>query len=116
MARFHFDVIDGSEQIDDVGSELPSLVDAKVEGLRLAGEMLRQADRQFLSILAAWKVRVRDAQGVVQFEVSVTSQDGALRTPSYDDDQEDLLRRFDALVIEGREAIRISRNLKLPGR
>ena len=74
MPRFHFNVLDGTAFIDQVGVELASLNDAKREAMRYAGAMLvdsagvSRPDRE-------WRVEVTDHQGLALFRLAVSMMD-----------------------------------------
>jgi hypothetical protein len=62
MQRFFFHVQDGSETLDDVGTELPGLAEARAEAVRTSGEMLRDLGEQFWNS-AEWRMWVTDETG-----------------------------------------------------
>ena len=51
MQRFFFHVQDSSETLDEVGTELPGLAEARAGAVRTSGEMLRDFGEQFWKAL-----------------------------------------------------------------
>ena len=70
MARYFFDVTNFDFWPDTEGSELPSLFDARVESVRLSGELLRDQAEQFWQG-PEWRVDVKDAAGLVLFSLTI---------------------------------------------
>ncbi len=62
MQRFFFHVRDSSEMLDEVGTELPGLAEARAEAVTTAGEMLRDSGEQFWNS-AEWRMWVTDETG-----------------------------------------------------
>lgn len=66
MARFYFNVYDGKDIIDDVGTELPDAVFARREAIRYSGALLEdEAER--LSLGEEWRMEVLDGTGLMLF-------------------------------------------------
>lgn len=71
MSRYHFNVYDGYSDIDEDGHELPDLHAARVEALRLAGGIIKDAaDRADMS--DEWRVEVTDDSGLMLFRMEFT--------------------------------------------
>ncbi len=68
MPRFHFNVHDGSDIWDTDGTELPDLRAARVEAIRLAGEVLKD-ESEHLASGEAWHMNVVDERGAVLFRI-----------------------------------------------
>jgi hypothetical protein len=66
MPRYFFDIRDGTELIDHVGSELAGLDTAHVEAARLAGRLLMDNPDEFWRT-AKWQVRVRSEDDTILF-------------------------------------------------
>jgi len=62
MPRYFFHVIDGRSIIDNQGSELASLKEARVEAIQLAGAILRDEGDTFWNG-QEWHMDVTDASG-----------------------------------------------------
>ena len=78
MPRYFFHVIDGREIIDDEGSELAGLREARVEAIHLAGSILRDEGDKFWKG-EEWHMNVTDASGqsVLKLHFSAEDQDTA---------------------------------------
>lgn len=64
MPRYHFHIHDERPDPDKAGYELPNLRSARVEALRLAGEMIREAaDRRGMG--KEWRLDVTDGDGLM---------------------------------------------------
>lgn len=62
MPRYFFNVIDGRDIIDNTGTVLPSLREARAEAIRTAGAILRdEVDRLWND--TEWQMNVTDASG-----------------------------------------------------
>lgn len=69
MPRYHFNVYDGSDSLDQDGTELPSWQSARLEAIRLAGEILKdEADR--IAVSEDWRIEVTDDTGLVLFHMA----------------------------------------------
>ena len=62
MPRYFFHVIDGKEIIDNEGTELADLDEARAEAIVLSGEMLNDLGGKFWNN-GQWQVRVEDESG-----------------------------------------------------
>jgi hypothetical protein len=76
MPRYLFHVHDSASIIDDEGTELPDLEAARVEAVRLSGEMLRDHAEQFWGG-DEWKLEVTDAAGLMLFKLVMKGFNGA---------------------------------------
>ncbi len=86
MPHYFFHVIDGRNIIDDEGSELAGLKEARVEAIQLAGAILRDEGDEFWNG-EEWRMNVTDASGqsVLKLRFSADSQVAA---PEEDQDIE----------------------------
>lgn len=66
MPRFFFDITDDETTVDDVGKELEGLNAARLEAVRLSGELLQSWPDRFWD-LGQWSCSVRDDTGLVLF-------------------------------------------------
>jgi hypothetical protein len=62
MPRYFFHIIDGKEIIDDEGTELAGLDEARAEAIVVSGEMLRDSGGKFWNN-GIWQLRVTDDAG-----------------------------------------------------
>jgi hypothetical protein len=62
MPRYFFQVIDGREIIDKVGTMLPGLSEARAQAIRTAGAILRDEGDEFWNG-TEWQMNVTDARG-----------------------------------------------------
>lgn len=72
MARYFFDITDGTREEDQVGADFPSLEAARKQAIRFAGELLRDHSAMI------WdghdlKVEVSNGERVPLFAVIVSS-------------------------------------------
>ena len=70
MPRFHFNVYDGVSEIDREGTQLPSVLDARAEGLRLAGALLIEEAAK-AAIKKDWRLEVTDGRGMILFRIDI---------------------------------------------
>jgi hypothetical protein len=66
MPRFFFHIHDGQFLPDREGTELLNLREAKVQAVRLAGELLRDGNEAFWDG-EEWQLEVTDEKGLVLF-------------------------------------------------
>jgi hypothetical protein len=66
MPRYFFHVHDSVSIFDDEGTDLPDLDAARVEAVRLSGEMLRDHAKQFWNG-EEWKLEITDEAGLLLF-------------------------------------------------
>jgi hypothetical protein len=64
MARYFFNVHDGSDYLDTVGTKLLGLTAVHEEAVRTAGEMLRDGGREDLWSGEQWRMIVTDESGL----------------------------------------------------
>ena len=74
MPRYHFHVLDGTSYIDDAGTELASIEEAKREARRYAGNLLADSAMRS-SPDHEWRVEVADNLGDVLFRLAVSMTD-----------------------------------------
>jgi hypothetical protein len=74
LHRFHFNVEDGLSTLDTDGVELPSIHAARIEAIRLTGEILRDNPQEFWD-RPAWQMFVTDEAGLTLFSVQVLATD-----------------------------------------
>ena len=66
MPRYHFNIQDGQDYPDLVGSEYPDLESVRTEAVRRSGELLRDNARSFWGG-SGWKLVVTDETGMILF-------------------------------------------------
>ncbi|MCS6627949.1 hypothetical protein N0B44_34155 [Roseibacterium beibuensis] len=79
MPRFYFDISDGidvADVRDDEGIELEGLNAARIEAVRLSGELLKSYPDRFWSV-GQWNCTVRDDKGLVLFVLHFYAQEAA---------------------------------------
>jgi hypothetical protein len=74
VSRYFFDVRDGKFMPDDTGTDLPTLQAARIQALRLAGQMLNEDPEKFLDG-DEWQVELRDPDGLVLFTFAFVATD-----------------------------------------
>jgi hypothetical protein len=74
MPRYFFNVIDGRSIIDNQGSELAGLKEARVEAIQLAGAILRDEGDTFWSG-EEWHMHVTDASGQSVLTLRFSAED-----------------------------------------
>lgn len=88
MPRYFFDVKDGRDFPDLQGSEFADLAAARIEAVRFAGEILKEAPERFWHC-EEWTMTVSDHQRQMLFTLkflaqsspSASSSDGIIRLP-----------------------------------
>lgn len=70
MPRFYFNVLDGKSGLDALGTNLPDSHTARIEAVRLAGEILRD-EAQHIVNYDDWRLEVTDRRGLVLFQMAV---------------------------------------------
>ncbi len=68
MPRYHFNVHNGEELIDRVGTELPNIVFARREAIRFAGKLLDEGAGDILPG-NEWRMDVTDVSGLILFQL-----------------------------------------------
>jgi len=82
MPRYFFHVIDGHDIIDNVGTVLPGLREARAEAIRTAGTILRDEGDQFWNG-TEWHMNVTDASGQSVLKLHFSADDQGI-TPDGD--------------------------------
>ena len=85
MPRYYFNIYDGVSLPDDTGSELLDWREARVEAIRLAGEIFRD-NAQTIALGEDWHIEVTDERQLVLFRFDFISQEAPVlssqrRTP-----------------------------------
>ena len=62
IPRYFFNIVDGHDLPDNVGTELPDLTSVREQALTTAGELLRDADEHFWAG-GDWRMHVVDQSG-----------------------------------------------------
>lgn len=81
MPRYYFHIQDGQSYPDNVGCELADLRAARLEAVRLSGEVLRDEAEKFWSC-DEWQMKVTDDVGLVLFLLNFTACDAPSTKPS----------------------------------
>jgi hypothetical protein len=84
MPRYFFHVIDGRSIIDNEGSELAGLKEARIEAIQLAGAILRDEGDKFWSG-EEWHMNVTDASGQSVLKLRFSADDQGI-APEEDQD------------------------------
>lgn len=71
MPRFHFNVYDGVNEIDREGTELGDCDEARIEAMRLSGEILKNTAHR-LALGEDWRMEVTDERGLILFRLDFT--------------------------------------------
>ena len=74
MPRYFFHVIDGRDIIDNEGSELAGLKEARIEAIHLAGSILRDEGDEFWKG-EEWHMNVTDASGLSVLKLRFSADD-----------------------------------------
>ncbi|ONF47969.1 DUF6894 family protein [Methylobacterium radiotolerans] len=74
MPRFYFNIYDGVSLLDDTGTELSDWREARIEAIRLAGEIFRD-DAQRIALGEDWHIEVTDEHGLVLFRFDLISHE-----------------------------------------
>jgi hypothetical protein len=88
MPRFYFNVHDGKSGLDIEGTELPSWHAARIEAIRLAGEILRD-DAPHIALDDTWRLEVTDHCGLVLFQIAFLLIDSPVLSRSPTDQEDD---------------------------
>jgi hypothetical protein len=76
VPRYHFNVHDGVSSLDHDGTELADQQTARLEAVRLAGEILKdEAHRVVLG--EDWRIEVTDEAGFVLFHMTFVITDAS---------------------------------------
>jgi hypothetical protein len=76
MAKFFFHTEYGRPSPDEEGTELATLAEARVEAVRVLGDMLRESPNELLTT-GALRLTVTDAKGLVYFALELSATDAA---------------------------------------
>ena len=68
VPRFHFNIFDGVNSLDRQGTELTDWQAARLEAIRLAGEVLRDEAKR-IAVGEDWRMEVTDGTGLVLFRL-----------------------------------------------
>jgi hypothetical protein len=71
MPRYHFNVYDASDTIDELGVELPNWASARREAVRSSGAILED-EAESLKLGEAWRMEVTDDAGLILFSLTFT--------------------------------------------
>ena len=82
MQRFFFHVQDSSETLDEVGTELAGLAEARDEAVRTAGEMLRDVGEQFWNS-GEWRMWVTDESGATVCALQFSAEQSEETSPPW---------------------------------
>jgi len=69
MPRFHFHVHDGCSTLDPEGTELPDPQAARLEAIRIAGDILKH-DAHRIALGEDWRIEVTDDTGLILFQMT----------------------------------------------
>jgi hypothetical protein len=69
MPRFHFHVHDGYSALDVEGTELADWQAARLEAIRLAGDILKH-DAHRIALGEDWRIEVTDGAGLILFQMT----------------------------------------------
>lgn len=72
MARYFFHTEDGQSVLDGEGSEFASVTEAKIEAVRMMGEVLRDRAEHFWDDQAL-KMIVTNAEGLILFVLDLSA-------------------------------------------
>ncbi len=86
MPRYFFQVIDGREIIDKVGTVFPGLSEARAQAIRTAGSILRDEGDEFWNG-TEWQMNVTDAAGQSVLKLRFSADNQGL-APSEDQETE----------------------------
>ena len=75
MPRYHFNIRDDAPARDVNGAELSGLAAARVEAVRLAGDLLRDRAVTFWDD-EEWRLDVTNARGLLLFTLHLVATDG----------------------------------------
>jgi hypothetical protein len=76
MAQFFFHTEDGRSVSDDEGTELETLAAARVEAVRVLGDILRENPDEVLAT-GQLRLTVTDAAGLIYFALDLAATDAA---------------------------------------
>lgn len=70
MPRFYFNVHDGKSGLDMIGTELSDCRAARIEAIRLAGEILKD-EAPHIALDNDWRTEVTGHRGLVLFQIAL---------------------------------------------
>ena len=73
MPRYFFDIVDGQDLPDLVGSDWPDLRAARVEAVRYSAEVLKEMPERFWNA-EAWTMTVSTAEKIPQFTLKFVAE------------------------------------------
>lgn len=76
MSLFHFHLSCGQDTLDEEGSELPTLHDARCHAVKMMAEVLCTAPERYWES-EYYRVTVTDSTGLTLFMVEIVSTDAA---------------------------------------
>ncbi len=76
MTQFFFHTEDGRVVSDDEGTALATLADARVEAVRVLGDILRENPDEILAT-GALRLTVTNAAGLIYFALDLSATDAA---------------------------------------
>lgn len=88
MPRFYFNVHDGKSGLDTQGTDLPDWRTARIEAIRLAGEILKD-EASHIVLGDNWRIDVTDHRGLILFQMAILLIDSPVvsqRPPDQEDD------------------------------
>jgi len=80
MPRYHFNLSDGRDLPDLVGTELSGIAEARLEAIRLTGAVLNESPEDFWDA-GSWEMVVTDEGGLILFSLHLLSVDAAAAQP-----------------------------------
>lgn len=69
MPRYHFNVYDGVSEPDLTGTELADWQVARLEAIRLAGQILKDEAHR-IALGEDWRIEVTDSTGLILFQMT----------------------------------------------
>jgi hypothetical protein len=76
MAKYFFHSEDGQHIPDEEGTDLPTLAAARIEAVRVMGDLLKE-DPEHLLITGEMRLTVTDEAGLIYFALDVSATDAA---------------------------------------
>lgn len=76
MARYHFNLYDGHNLLDDEGYQFSTLSEARTQGVKFVGHALSDAGEEVFAD-QDWRLEVTDDRGLILFAVYVSAYDAA---------------------------------------
>ena len=82
MPRFHFNVYDGITDIDRIGTVLVDAGEARLEAVRLAGEIFK-SNAKLIALGEDWRMEVTDGTGLILFRFDFSIMATAALPPTH---------------------------------